>query len=397
MPESPPARPDGDAPAERARRSALDVARLAALPPQMLMVGMALLASLVLFAELPGRPLILHVLQKLAHPLVFGAIAAGVLAIEYQRAPVRALPVQYLRALALATLAGALTEVAQLFTHRDPALRDVWLDARGAACALAFAMTFDSRWRALMSRRWRTVGLLAGITLAAMMLAPLAWTAAGYARRGAGYPVLFTPGSSLDLLFVGLTAGPPELARAPATIARKPQESALRVPLQSRPYAGVTLDEPSPDWSGYDTLALDVGNAGRNDLALHVRVHDRAHDWTAGDRFNGEARIPAGERVTVEFPLATIRTAPQGRMLDLANVAGVALYRAGPEGPREFWLFRVELQKKDGRAAAGAGHADVAPGTQRENVPPCAGPTPCTEVAADAARGTAAPDRGAAQ
>jgi VanZ family protein len=345
--EQPTADPPGRAVGGGASRSALDVARLASFPPRLIVGAMALLASLVLFAELPGRPLVLHVLQKLAHPMVFAAIAIGTLALELQRTDDgRRVGVQYLRAFTIATLAGALAEVAQLFTHRDPSIRDVWLDARGAACALAFAMVFDARcrqgWKPTLRR---TLLVAVGLGLAGWTLTPLAWTLAGYAERSERFPVLFQPATNLDLLFVGITAGSPELAHPPATIARSPQELALRVPLQARPYAGVTLDEPSADWRGYDRLAIEVGNAGRSELLLHVRVHDRTHDWTATDRFNGEVRIPGGERRTVEFPLEAIAVGPHDRPLDLGQIAGVALYRAGPEGPREFWLHRVELRR----------------------------------------------------
>jgi VanZ family protein len=363
VPERPSAEQEGPEPATDATPSALDVARLATVPPRILAGLMVLLAGLVLFAELPGRPLILHSLQKAAHPTVFGAIAFGLLAIEFQRArSTRTVPAQYLRAFALATLIGALTEVAQLFTHRDPSVRDVWLDARGAAAALAFAMTFDARWRPILPRAWRIASFAAGLVLVGLILMPLAWATAGYARRSLEYPVLFAPGSSLDLLFVSLTAGSPELARAPTSLARAPQEVALRIPLQTRPYAGVTLDEPNPDWTGYDSLAIDVGNAGHNDLNLHVRVHDRTHDWTATDRFNGEVRIPAGRRLIVEFPIAGMRIAPNARRVDLSHVAGVALYRVGSEGPREFWLYRVELRRNGEHTDAVPGQGEAANG-----------------------------------
>ena len=117
MPDQPSAEQADGAAGTDAARSALDVARLAMVPPRVLAGLMALLAGLVLFAELPGRPLILHSLQKLAHPMVFGAIACGLLAIEFQRArPARSVPAQYLRSFTLAVLIGALTELAQLFS-----------------------------------------------------------------------------------------------------------------------------------------------------------------------------------------------------------------------------------------------------------------------------------------
>lgn len=347
MPEPPPTGPSEPSGQDGGRRPRLDIARLATLAPRTIIVLMALLAGLVLFAELPGRPLYLHVLQKLAHPSVFGAIALGMLALQLQR-PERdqRIGMQYLNAFLVATLAGALTELAQLFTHRDPSVRDVGLDARGAGCALMLALCFDSRWRSTWCPSLtRAIAAVTCAALAGWILTPLAWTVGGYALRADRFPVLFTPATNLDLLFVGLTAGSPELGRPPGAIARSPQELALRVPLQARPYAGMTLDEPSEDWRGYDRLVVEVGNAGRNDLLLHLRIHDRAHDWTATDRFNGEIRLPAGQRKTFEFPLEAIANGPHDRPLDLEQIAGVALYRAGPEGPREFWLFRVELRR----------------------------------------------------
>ncbi len=345
MPETAAGGASRDAPAPRAPESALDVARLRSIRPRLLIALMAALAALVLFGELPGRPLILHVLQKLAHPCVFGLISIGLLALEQQRAAMRPLWLQYLSALVVATAIGGLTELCQLFTHRDPSLRDMLLDARGATCALAWAALFDSR---VAPRAWQSLRrgacLALALALTALILMPLTWAGAGYAQRAWRFPTLFVPASRLDLLFVGLTSSAPELARVPAAIAHGAQETGLRVPLQSRPYAGVTLDEPKPDWRGYRVLAVEIGNNGRTELTLHLRVHDRQHDWTGPDRYNGELRLAAGQRRTFEIALADIEHGPQGRLLDLAHVAGVALYRAGSEGPGSFWLHRVELR-----------------------------------------------------
>lgn len=323
-----------------------DVARLTVIRPPFLVVAILGLALLVVFGELPGRPLLLHVLQKLGHPAVFGMIALGVLVLERQRAGARrGVWFDYLLAFAVAVTIGGATELGQIFTHRDPSLRDIGLDARGAACALALAAAFDIRCR---SGRWarhgRTLYVALAALLGAVILTPLAWTIAGYTVRSLRFPTLFVPATRLDLLFVSSTAGKLERMQIPPALARAAGETALRVPLIARPYAGVTLDEPQPDWSGYRTLAVEVTNPGRAELMLTVRVHDRAHNGTFDDRFQAEVAIPAGSRQTLEFPLETIRTAPRGRALDLAHLAGVMLFRNGPDGPREFWLHRVELR-----------------------------------------------------
>jgi hypothetical protein len=123
-----------------------------------------------------------------------------------------------------------------------------------------------------------------------------------------------------------------------------PEETALRVPLAARPFAGLNLDEPAADWRGFRILVVDVVNPGPVGLTLNVRVHDRVHNGAYADRFNAAVLVPGGQRRQFEFPLEAIRTAPRGRVLDLAHVAGVGLFREGPGGPREFWLVRVGLR-----------------------------------------------------
>ena len=326
--------------------SPLDIGRIKAIWPPLLLGLIGGLALVVVFGELPGRPLILHVLQKLAHPSVFGLIAISVLVLLRQRAG-GAGPVwrEYLAALVAAILVGGLTEIAQLFAHRDPSLRDVGLDARGAAAALCLAAAFDARCRpSARGTWWKALYLAAGLALAALILMPLGWTIAAYANRSQRFPVLLEPASRLDLLFVSLGGSPSERIPLPAAYARSAGETALRVPLFVRPVAGVWLDEPSPDWSGRQALLVDVTNPGRSTLELHVRVHDRSHNFTADDRFNAVREIAPGRRETLAFPLETIASAPTGRRLDLRHVAGLALFRVGAEGPREFWLQRIELR-----------------------------------------------------
>ena len=334
---------------EAARANAparFDLSRLVAIRPPWLLALIVGLALLVVFAELPGRPLILHTLQKLAHPSVFGVIAVSALILLRQRAnPARAPWIDYLLALAVAVLIGGVTEVGQMFTHRDPALRDIGLDARGAACALALAAAFDIRCRpARFVLALRVAYALVAVALAAVILTPLAWSVAGYANRSQRFPVLFIPDNRLDVFFVSVPGVPVERVQLPAGFAHHPGEMTLRVPMTARPYPGVSLDEPSPDWRGYQTLVVDVTNPSRLDLDLVIRVHDRLHAGGFDDRFNAGIRIPARQRQTFEFALSAIESAPRGRRMDLAHITGVMLFHVGPGGTREFWLDRVELR-----------------------------------------------------
>lgn len=303
------------------------------------------LATLVLYGEFPGRPLILHSLQKLAHPVVFGAIAVGVFTLRRRARPGGSVAADYLVASLVALGIGCLTEFGQVLTHRDPSLRDVLLDARGIACALAILSAWDPRRRRDRIGRALRVGLL-GLAAAVGLLSvtPVLWTAAAYVQRSLTAPVLFRPASRLDLLLVSLTDVAPELATLPTGYALRPSERALRVPLTTRPYAGVTLDEPYPDWRGMSVLSVDLTNPSHTDLTLHLRVTDRAHDGTYGDRFEGVFTVPAQTRRTVDVPLQHVAHAPADRPLDLGHVTGLSIYKVGGDGPREMWLSGVSLR-----------------------------------------------------
>ena len=330
----------------RAPESRFDVAQLAGISQPLLVALIAALAALVVFVALPGRPLILHVVQKLGHPGVFALIALSVLALRRRRATAELTPWRdYLIAFASCVLLGAATEIAQSYTHRDPAVRDVGLDARGALCALALAAAFDRRLRPR-----RRAGLARGACLAlsagtaGLILAPLAWSVAAYVHRAYEFPVLFYPGSALDLYFVQPANSWVPLHLKAAAGAPPAAAPGLLVPLVGEPYAGVELAEPSADWRGYRSLLIDVTNPGPQLLALQVRVDDRGASRAFADRYNGEFQIAAGERSVVRIPLQSIAGAPSDRKLDLSAIARIILFRSGPDGPPALLLHRVTLE-----------------------------------------------------
>jgi len=323
--------------------SRFDVDRLVILPRSLLLALIAALAALVVFASFPPRPIILHVLQKLAHPSVFGVIAVSVLVLELQRSPPRSRAwFDYLTALAAAVALGGLTEILQNFTHRDPSLRDVGLDARGALCALIFAAAFDRRlWTGRRSRLARATCAGLGVAIAVVIYYPFGLAVAAYANRYHNFPVLFAPASRLDLYFIEPDVHP---AARLTLVGPDAGHYALRVPLVERPYAGVWFFEPSPDWRGYTTLVVDVTNPGPVELRLAIRVHDRHHNLSYADRYNADYSIAPGTRRVITTALEAIEGAPRGRSMDMAHIAGIMLFRAGTGGPAEFLLNGIALQ-----------------------------------------------------
>ena len=297
---------------------------------------------LVVFAQFHEPTRFAHTLQKLAHPVTFGAIALLFLTLIRRRTP-RPLG-YYVAAFAFTVLCGASTEVAQAYVERDPLLLDVLRDALGAGTALAGFATLvpgaDARGRG----GWRAVGAVFAFMGLAIMVAPMALCLSAYAHRDLGFPTLLEACSPLDRYFVSGTGAVVDVvpSTGPTTSACG---SALRVQFGTARYAGVSLDEPYPDWRTARALILDLNNPGESDLSLVVRVHDRTHNHQFGDRFNREFTLRTHERLEMDIPIAEIEHAPADRVMDLSRIAGVMLFRDRGTMAGSFEVERILLRR----------------------------------------------------
>jgi VanZ family protein len=297
---------------------------------------------LVVFAQFHEPTRFAHTLQKLAHPVTFGAIALLFLTLIRRRTPRRL--GYYVAAFAFTVLCGAGTEVAQAYVERDPLLLDVLRDALGASTALAGFATLvpgaDARGRG----GWRVVGAVFAFVGLAIMVAPMALCLAAYARRDLGFPTLLTACSPLDRYFVSGTGAVMDVVPSTGPTAST-CGSALRVQFGAARYAGVSLDEPYPDWRRARALIVDLNNPGESDLSLVVRVHDRMHNHQFRDRFNREFTLRAHERLEMDIPIAEIEHAPADRAMDLSRIAGVMLFRDRGTMAGSFEVERILLRR----------------------------------------------------
>jgi VanZ family protein len=280
--------------------------------------------SLVVFAKFHEPTRFAHALQKLGHPVAFGAVALLFLTLLRPQTP-RPLG-SYVVAFALTVVCGAGTEVAQAFVHRDTSLFDVLRDALGASTALAGFATLipgaDTRGR----RELRVMGALFALVELAFIVAPISISLAAYARRDFYFPTLLEACSPLDRYFLG--DGGAKVSIVPSIgPTSSPCGNTYRVEFGTASYAGLTLEEPYPDWRTAHTLVLNLHNPGEFDLSLALRVHDRAHIFQFRDRFNREFTLRAHERLEIAIPIAEIEHAPADRLMDLSRIAGVAVFR----------------------------------------------------------------------
>ncbi|HLS80588.1 MAG TPA: hypothetical protein VK025_04210 [Steroidobacter sp.] len=315
--------------------------------------GAAILILLlgVVFAPAPGGRLWLSRLYDFVHGPIFGAAAVlSLLALRRSSAFVRLAPArQYALALAISTLLGLLTEIAQIPVGRDASWADVRSDVLGAVAFLALFSLFDPAPSARPVRTARRVALAAlGAILIGYLVAPFARAVIEYQHRRSIFPVIADFSERFDDYFVWRLGVLLEAAPAPQALRGAPQERAARVRFLTGRYPGLNFHEPWADWRGYQTLAVDVGNPGEQPLRVVVRVHDAAHDQSYDDRFNRAFILPPATRQTLRVALSDVRTAPGSREMDMSRVAGVVVFRDLEPGEaphaQEMYLWRVWLE-----------------------------------------------------
>ncbi len=309
-------------------------------------VIIALLATMVVFTALPQSTEFLHVLHKTGHPLAFGLTSLLVLRLisTLDRSASSPAWMAYLAAFLLTVLLGAMTEIAQLFTHRNARAVDVLSDAVGAlACLAGHAAIFADRTQ-LKTTGLRLALWLVAVSASIVAMAPLIWCLSAYAYRDAMFPVILHNPSRLGLYFVSQDSDNTTVVPMPADGSEGSPGRALKVAIDRGAYPGVHFAEPYPRWSKYQSLVLDVTNPGATKLTLVVRVHDRAHNHEYDDRFNREFTISAKSKTTIKVSLREIQHGPKRRLLDMDSIGGLMIFSLGSVPGGDFLITKVSLE-----------------------------------------------------
>jgi len=318
----------------------------------------AAMVAAVMFLSIPGTTMWRKVLQDCGHGPVFLVIGSALALMQEPRngEDIRPFAV-LLRAFAIAVALGVATELLQHFEPgRTVSAMDALHDAAGAALGLALLAIAERRSPARGipptppaggRGEGRARALALAIAVAALTI--LAWpplrAAHAYAVRAAAFPILADGEmpSGDDFFFAGRRA---RLQRAPLPPrwARAGDLASLHLSFGRGLEPAFDLFEPSPDWRGYSTLAIDLTNPGPAPLKFMLRIHDAQHDWSYQDRFNAPVVLPAAARTTVRVSLAAVESAPAGRRMDLSRIANLMLFANGPAAGTEFYVSRIWLE-----------------------------------------------------
>lgn len=241
---------------------------------------------------------------------------------------------------------GAGLEVMQFVGPGDASFGDLVRDGIGVAAAHALALSADSHWvggKAWLGR-W-VLRLLAG-ALVCLSLVPGVRTSLPLMQRRSAFPLLVGFEARWDARFVrGEDGAELFFEPPPAAFTQARGPTVGRVRFASGQYPKLEITGLVGDWAGYEALVLDVYSPEPTALPIELRIHDKRHRNRYGDRFNTTLTIAPGQS-RLSIPIRTIRSAPEGREMDLANVQSIILFMTAPTEPKTLFFDTVRLESR---------------------------------------------------
>jgi hypothetical protein len=277
------------------------------------LVALAALYASLTFADKPGRPHLWH----------------------------------YVLALVATATLGALTEIAQALGLGDGNIEDFARDLLAGGAFLLAALALDSRMlpRHAGARARRLALVFLAAALLAIAFTPVTRIAIAYLQRDAAFPLICDFEGAWESTFVHARDAELEIGPPPAGWGRGAGDKVAKITFLPAEYPALIINEPYPDWRGYERLVFDVYSERDTTVALALRIDDARHNNEYGDRFNRKLVIqPGANRVVI--PLADVERAPRGRTMDMAHVRGVVLFAVRPREKFSVWVDGVRVERE---------------------------------------------------
>lgn len=315
-----------------------------------LLLAILSVLALVLLGKVPGEGRWATDLANFAHGPALAAVTLAMFGL-IRRTTARHATVhrQFLAAVTVALLLGALVELLQLLSGRDASIADLRRDALGIMAAAGFFAVLDRRVRFLPgSEMLRTAGILVSVVCSALLVAPLLLTAAAYLERNRSFPVLVDFSSPHGTYFLSMHGAVwDKLSTLPiAVTGDAPPTVGLHVKITDSDKWGLAIWEPKPDWRAYNFLKLDIINPTDDRLVLGVRIRDRHPRHDRHQRDVGTIEIPPHARETAALVLPRATATELDLAVDLEGVRAIVLTRNPDNRAKTFYIVKVWLDDR---------------------------------------------------
>ena len=274
------------------------------------LTAIALLLSPIPLDSLSSRwQALVEELENLGHPFLFGLLAHFCFRLLRAQwpAPSRA---PYAGVLIAAVALGLTTEVIQHLIGRDASWVDLANDLLGASFLLLIHARLDDP-----PLRWAGWGVAC---VAVLTIGPFLWTVAAYVHRSIQAPTLWLSNSPLFHRFSQLQRGA---------------------------YPGLFFHEPLADWSGYNTLVIELHNLRDMESSVRVRVHDQGRNHSFVNSYNQTFELAPGSESILRISLDQIRQAPSGREMDMTAISGIIVFQMDSNQAPFFSVDEIRLER----------------------------------------------------
>ena len=309
---------------------------------------LVLIGCVVILTELklPGDTFLWREISNTGHTPLFGIVSVAVLGLSIQILNLRKRYLHYLFAFVISVIIGVAMEYVQMFGTRDADVGDLIRDLIGIASFLCFCIGLDKQMLAgfkYNSRVIRKLLLAISMMIFLMSFMPVLHWAGGYLYRDHVFPQICSFDSFWGKKFVftqdaELNAIPPPCGWKDAGTG-----CVARLTFERGEYPGFRIEEPYPDWTGYQSLTFTIYSELDDSVVLGLRIDDIHYNNTYEDRFNTRIVVRSGVN-PVSIPLDKIKNGPKFRELDIAAISVIYLFIHKPENPFTLFISCFELR-----------------------------------------------------
>lgn len=234
----------------------------------------------------------------------------------------------YLVALAVATATGVASEFIQIFGSRDADIGDLTRDLVGAVVFLGLTATFDLKIKTPLkqniSRHIPAFRIFLLLLFISTFVPVFLWFGA-YWHRDRIFPTLFNFDSSRQKAFIQTHHARLSFVPPPPEWPEISNGKIARITYTPATWPDLEMNEPYPDWSGYDSLVFSILSTVDTTARMSIRIEDIHHNHHLGDRYTLSFYVEKGLN-RISLPLSDVASAPASRKMDMTAIHAMHLY-----------------------------------------------------------------------
>jgi VanZ family protein len=250
----------------------------------------------------------------------------------------------YLIAFVVVAALSLLSEFVQIgVAGREAQARDAVNNMIGAGAFLALRAVWDRhRWESgdELNRRLLFAAATLVLLLALFPMVTLLWH---YGMRAAAFPTLADFDAPWQQPFIEAPRVQRTVSAAPPAWKGRKGRPVVRVTFSPRPWPGILIREPYPDWTGYSVLRFQIFSDLDRSREVVLWINDLSHNDLRSDRYEETFSIEPGLN-DFTVALQDLREAPAGREMRLDSVTFLMLFTRRPTDTFDLYLGDIWLE-----------------------------------------------------